>query len=103
VHDRARRRRDEGHDRAAPMQAASPSSGSCSTSSITLPAWRAAAIKTEIDRLLDHVGIDKQTVATNERAKKVLGPELTRRIDRLANKRFKIKESQRGHRPRWAS
>jgi hypothetical protein len=51
-------------------------------------------IRSEIDKLLDHVGLDKQTVATDVRAKKVLGPELTKRVDQLAGKRLKIKRSQ---------
>ena len=42
--------------------------------------------------MLDHVGLDKQKVATDERAKKVLGPELTKRVDQLAGKRLKIEQ-----------
>ncbi|HEU4731155.1 MAG TPA: hypothetical protein VFT22_24850 [Kofleriaceae bacterium] len=55
---------------------------------------RRSEIKSEIDMLLDHVGLDKQTVATDERAKKVLGPEVAKRVDQLAGKRLKIKRSQ---------
>jgi hypothetical protein len=51
-------------------------------------------IKNEIDKLLDHVGVDKQKVATDERARKVLGPELTKRVDQIAGKRLKIARSQ---------
>jgi hypothetical protein len=53
-----------------------------------------SALVDEIDNLLDHVGLDKQKVATDDRAKKVLGPELTKRVDQLAGKRLKIKRSQ---------
>jgi hypothetical protein len=57
-------------------------------------AGRRDEIRSEIDKLLDHVGLNKQKVATDERAKKVLGPELTKRVDQLAGKRLKIKRSQ---------
>jgi len=48
-------------------------------------------IKSEIDALLDHIGIDKQNVANDQRAKAILGPERTKRVDQLANKRIKVK------------
>jgi hypothetical protein len=55
---------------------------------------RRTEIKTEIDALLDHIGIDKQKVANDQRAKAILGPERTKRVDQLANKRVKVKRSQ---------
>jgi hypothetical protein len=57
-------------------------------------AARRTEIKSEIDKLLDHVGVDKQKVTADGRARKVLGPELTKRVDQLASKRLKVKRSQ---------
>jgi hypothetical protein len=57
-------------------------------------AGRRTEIKSEIDALLDHTGIDKQTVANDQRAKNILGPDSAKRVDQLANKRIKIKRAQ---------
>lgn len=54
---------------------------------------RRTEIKTEIDALLEHIGIDKQKVANDQRAKGILGPERTKRVDQLANKRVKVRRS----------
>ncbi|MEO8700016.1 MAG: hypothetical protein ABI867_08225 [Kofleriaceae bacterium] len=47
-------------------------------------------IRNEINKLLEHLGIDKNTAATNDRLKRILGPDLTKRIDQIAAKRLKL-------------